>query len=116
MCLLLVFVYSLQAWVYCWIKTKAMTRKEMRDFILSHGINNAIIVSSPDYKGGRYYNIILNTNEEDITLCDFEYIEGIFTSEELIRLRNEEFTMWEDNLTEKACPLWVLLQKAVNNL
>ena len=92
-----------------------ITKNKMRDFILSHGINNAIIVSSPDYKGGRDYNIILNTNEEDITLGDFEYIECVLTSEDLIKLRNKDFTMWENNLTEKVCPLWVLLQDAVNH-
>jgi hypothetical protein len=90
---------------------KNITKNDFRNYLVDNGITSAVLVSCPDWKGGRDYICFLNADEDEIRkgLRDFEYIEGVYSSEELIKYRNEEVLLAERNNSTNKCLLWQMV-------
>jgi type 1 glutamine amidotransferase len=88
-----------------------ITKKFFRNYLVDNGITNAVMVSYPDWNGGCDYVCILNGDEDKIRegLRDFEYIEEVFTSEDLIKYRNDEVILSERNNNITMCRLWQMV-------
>lgn len=69
-----------------------MTKNQFREFILNSNINSVIIISYPDYNGGRQLQVYINKDEYDIELKDFEYIEYEGKDKnQIVKDRNHKF-------------------------
>lgn len=90
---------------------KKLTKKHFRNYIVDNCITGAVMVSYPDWNGGRNYKCILNADDDEIREClrDFEYIEEVFTSEDLIKYRNDEVILSEQNNDITMCRLWQMV-------
>lgn len=94
---------------------KKITKKCFRDFLVDNCITGAVMVSYPDWNGGRDYKCLFNADENEIRegLGDFEYIEEVFTSEDLIKYRNDEVILSERNNRNEngitMCRLWQMV-------
>lgn len=52
-----------------------MTKNQFREFILNRNISSVVVISCPDYNGGRQLKVYINKDKYDIELDDFEYVE-----------------------------------------
>lgn len=94
---------------------KKITKNFFRNYLVDNGITSAVLISSPDWNGGRDYKCILNGDAYELRegLREFEYVEEVFTSEYLIKHRNDEVVLAERNNREKnevtMCRLWQMV-------
>jgi type 1 glutamine amidotransferase len=96
-------------------KMGKITKNNFRNYIVDNGITGAVIVSYPDWNGGRDYECIINADEDELRegLSDFEYIEGVYSSENLVKHRNDEVVLAERNNRNNRgitmCRLWQMI-------
>ena len=74
-------------------KKRIMEKKKFRELLLAKEIKSVIILSYPDWNGGRQCGIMFNTSLEEVRddLSDYEYIEWWGDATEVLRHRKMVF-------------------------
>lgn len=67
------------------------TKSQLRDAMLDAGITTVVVISYPDWNGGREHDVKFNTQSEKIKREAFEYIEFEGDVTKALRHRNDIF-------------------------